>query len=158
MPENPYLPAPNAAQLALPQVQQTKYHLLTISLTVQNFGRQTAEWVEIVHQTRPDFFQLNPRLDYVESTTPAGEHVVKVKSLAPKEWFEIQLLSYRQQPQLLYIRSAVGVAKSLPWMQVRQYPKWVYQLIRLLVLIGTACCVYWLIRLVEVFIRLAHHP
>lgn len=121
-------------------------NVLTHSVTVQNFGRKSAEWVEIVHQRRPEFFQLFPPLDYLESTTPAGEHVLRVKSIAPKEWFTIQFLSFLQRPELLYVRSPIGHASLMPWVVIRQFPAWLGRVAWLLVATGSVFYSYWLIR------------
>lgn len=58
--------------------------LLTHAITIQNLGRKEAKDVEVVHKTRPDFFKLQPALDHVETTTLAGEHIVRVRTLGPK--------------------------------------------------------------------------
>jgi hypothetical protein len=72
--------APNPA-LALPAVNPAppnnpagppNFLLLTQSLTVQNFGRERADRVEIVHRRKPDFFQLHPALNFTENTGPDG--------------------------------------------------------------------------------------
>jgi len=144
-PQPPEAPPPNE-QLVLPQAQPQVFKVLTHSITVQNFGRQTAEWVEIVHRRRPDFFQLYPSLNYTESTTPAGEHVLHVDSLASKNWFTIQFLSHITMPEFLYIKSPAGFASTMNWMPVRKYPQWVYRILQALVLIGSGFCVYWLVR------------
>ena len=141
----PQLPSPNPPAAAT-QAQPTTFKILTHSITVQNFGRKTAEWVEIVHRKRPDFFQFFPSLDYTESATPAGEHVMHVNSLAQNEWFTVQILSYLNMPELLYIRSAAGHATTMPWMYARKFPRWVYLILQLLAVIGSGFCVYWLIR------------
>ena len=156
MPVNQANPQPSTPpQLQLPpsnppsavtQARPATFNILTHSITVQNFGRKTADWVEIVHRKRPDFFQFFPSLNYTESTTPAGEHVLRVDSLAQNEWFTIQVLSYLSMPELLHIRSAVGHATSMPWMYVRKYPRWVYLILQLLVVTGSGFCAYWLIR------------
>lgn len=65
--------------------------LLTQSVTIQNFGRERADWVEVVHAQRPDFFQLNPSLRYTEKTAQNGEYTLRVESLAPKEFFTIPI-------------------------------------------------------------------
>src|SRR5437870_1278829 len=36
--------------------QPPNFLLLTQSVTIQNFGRQRADWIEIVHRRKPDFF------------------------------------------------------------------------------------------------------
>jgi hypothetical protein len=67
-------------------LKNEKVLLQTNSLTVQNVGRKPAEDVEIIHKQRPDFFELYPSIEYQEISNPNGEHVIKVKSLGPKEW------------------------------------------------------------------------
>jgi len=154
------VPLPTGTPASPPTVSPTPkaptFNLLTHSITVQNFGRKTADWVEIVHRKKPDFFQFYPSLNYAESTTPAGEHVLRVNSLAPKEWFTFQVLSYMQQPEFLYIRSNAGHASLMPWMPVRRYRQSVYNIIRLLVLIGSGVSVYWIIKAAIIVQKLAH--
>jgi hypothetical protein len=137
---------PPTTAVAQPSLATGKVNLLTHTLTVQNFGRKTAEWVEIVHRRRPDFFQLYPSLNYAENTTLAGEHVLRINSVAPREWFAIQFLSYQTMPELLYIRSTAGHASLMPWMVVRKLPQWVYQIMLLLLLVGCGLFAYWLIK------------
>jgi hypothetical protein len=137
---------PPALQLPLPQVQSPNFLVRTQSITVQNFGRKSAEWVDIVHRRRPDFFQLYPSLNYSENTTPAGEHVLRINSVAPKEWFALQTLSYLTPPELLYIKSPAGHASPMAWMTVRRYPQWVYIAMQLLIGVGAGVCMYWAIK------------
>lgn len=142
LPGQPQAPPQAAGPAAPPAV----FYIQTHSLTIQNFGRKPAEWVEIVHRGRPDFFQFYPSLNYTESMTPSNEHVLRTESLAPKEFVTLQLLSYLHQPELLYIRSEAGHASAMPSMAVRKYPNWAYAAARLLCLIGAGFSAYWLIR------------
>ncbi len=71
--------SPHQFQFQLPQPPNI---LLTHAITIQNIGRKKAEGIEIVHTSKPSFFQLQPPLNYVESYTPQGEHIVRVDSLA----------------------------------------------------------------------------
>jgi len=128
------------------QLQQPQLVLLTHAITIQNMGRKTAEGIEIVHKSKPDFFKLQPALDYEESTTPAGEHVVRVKSLGPKEFFTIEFLSYATLPELLFIRSSAGHAKPIQIQPQRVFPRWFNLLATLLILIGFGFLVYWLLK------------
>lgn len=128
------------------QLKQPQVALLTHAITIQNIGRKTAEGVEIVHKSRPDFFKLQPALDYEESTTPAGEHVVRVKSLGPKEFFTIEFLSYATLPELQFIRSAAGHAQPIQIQPQRVFPRWWNALAALMFLIGVGFVVYWLLR------------
>ena len=127
--------------------------LLTQSLTIQNFGREKAAWVEIIHAARPDFFQLYPALNFTEHTNPTGEHTLRVESLAPKEYFTIQFLSYTLPPNLSFIRSEAGHASPMPWMTVRKYPKLVYAMLTMATAIGMGFCVYWIAKGVILLVK-----
>jgi hypothetical protein len=127
-------------------VAPAHFLLLTQSVTLQNFGRESVDWVEIVHRRRPDFFQLNPALNYTESTAATGEYTLRVQSLASKEFFTIQFLSYTHMPELAFIRSPAGHASPMPWMIVRKYPRWVHVLMWLVMIIGAGFCAYWIIK------------
>jgi hypothetical protein len=145
----PALPAPAAGAGAAPAAPLVPAHfyLLSQSVTIQNFGRKTAEWVEIAHNRKPDYFQLYPTLNYTENVNAAtGEHTLHVQSLAPGEFFTIQFLCYTHAPQLGFVRSNAGLAKLMPWMTVRKFSKWVYTLIWLAMIIGIGFCAYWLIK------------
>lgn len=151
------LPSPPTTPPPAQPSQALTANLLTHSLTVQNFGRESAKSVEIVHRKRPEYFQFYPSLDYTETTTPAGEHVLRVDSVAPKEWFTIQFLSFLHQPELLYIRSsAEGHASPMPWKVVRQYSQWVNGILWMLMIIGSGFCAYWLIRVGIFLFKLMH--
>jgi hypothetical protein len=129
------------------------FFMRTQAVNIQNLGRKPAEWVEVVHAKRPDFFQLYPALNYTEDTTPNGEHVIRVSSLGPKEYFSIQFLSYMNPPQLLYIRSAAGQGQAIPVMPVRQYPRWANEIMRACMAIGVAFTAYWVIRACEFLLK-----
>jgi hypothetical protein len=153
IPNNQLNSAPSSTQIITPDgsvlappAAPSNYWLLMQALTIQNFGRESAEWVEIAHRQKPDFFQLHPALNYTESTAPSGEHILRVNSLAPREFFTIQFLGFAQKPELAFIRSPAGHASLMPWVTVRKYPRWIYLLLQLVMIAGTAFCVYWIIR------------
>lgn len=121
--------------------------LQTNSLTVQNVGRLPAEEIEIIHQQKPDFFELFPAVEYQELRNPNGEHVIKVKSLGPREWILLQLLSYTNPPVLKNVRWKDGQAK---WVQIqpqRVWPRWVQIAMITVFFVGCGSLAYWLIRL-----------
>lgn len=128
------------------QIPTPRLDLFTHSITIQNIGRKAAEHVEIIHKRRPDFFKLQPALDYEESATPAGEHVVRVKSLGPKELFTIEFLSYATVPELQLIRSKAGQATSIPIQFYRVFPRWYRAILIGLFFIGLGFVIYWLLR------------
>lgn len=142
----PALPGGNQAAGPVPVPTLPHFLLLSQSISIQNFGRECAEWVEIAHRQKPDFFQLDPPLNFTEATTPSGEHHVRVQSLAPKQFFTIQFLSYTHAPELAFIRSPAGYASQMPWWTVRRFPKWVNALLGFLVIAGVSFCAYWIIQ------------
>ena len=122
--------------------------LQTNSVTVQNLGRKPAESIEIVHKTKPDFFQLSPLIPYEEEVTSSGEHVIRVNTLGPKEFFTLQLLSYKTVPVLLNIRSKDGSAKFIEFQLQRIFPKWFQILSVVFLLVGIGFTAYWIIKAV----------
>ncbi len=140
--------SPHQFQFQLPQPPNI---LLTHAITIQNIGRKKAEGIEIVHTSKPSFFQLQPPLNYVESYTPQGEHIVRVDSLGQKEFFTIQFLSMLPVPQLLYIRSTAGHAQAIQTQFQRVFPKWFNLFAVSMMLIGLAFITYWIL-LMGIFI------
>jgi len=120
--------------------------LQTNSLTIQNVGRLPAEEIEIIHKQRPDFFELYPSVEYQESKNPNGEHVIKLKSLGPREWVVVQMLSYKNAPIFSNARWKHGQAKWIQIQPQRVFPRWVITTLNALMLIGAGTIVYWLIR------------
>ncbi len=126
--------------------------LFTHAHTVQNIGRKAAEDIEIFHRSRPDFFKLEPALNYEEYITPAGEHVVKIPNLGPKEFFTIEFLTYKAAylPELLYIRTKDGQSEFIAIQPQRIFPRWFRYLVALFIWIGIGFSVYWLISAIDV--------
>jgi hypothetical protein len=120
--------------------------LVANSLTVQNVGRQAAEDIEIIHKSRPDFFQLSPAVAFEESTTPNDEHVIRLKALGPKEWVFLQLLSYKTVPVLQNVRSKDGQGQFIAIQPQRVFPRWRIVTLQLLFIVGAGTVAYWLIR------------
>lgn len=120
----------------------------TSTLTVQNLGRKAAEEVQVIHQTKIDHFQLNPRRDYTETIAADGTHIINVGSLGPKEWLQIQVLSHVTPPFLVGIRSKDGPAKNVRFHIVRKFSKPVEALFGASVLIGGFAILYWIVRAV----------
>lgn len=118
--------------------------LRTDSLTIQNVGRQPATNVEIIHRSKPDHFQFSTPVAYIEDVTPAGEHVIRIPAIGPKEHINIQLLSYTASPVLLSVRSAEGKALLIQVHLQRRFPRSYMLLLQALLLIGAGFVVYWL--------------
>ncbi len=121
--------------------------LVSNSMSLQNLGRQAAEDIEIIHSLRPDFLQFSPAIAFEQSRTRDGQHVIRVKSLGPKEWVYLQLLSYKTAvPQLQSVRWKGGQGQWIPTQLQRLYPRWHSVGVRILLLIGGGTLAYWIIR------------
>jgi|SRR5882724_1904700 len=158
IPFNQLNPAPNPAPNPVPAlpaapaqnqvgvVAPAQFFVLTQSVTIQNFGRETAEWVEILHRRKPDFFQLQPALNFSEELSPTGEHTLRVKSLGPMEFFTIQFLCTTHRPEASHVRSPAGHASLMPWMIVRRYPRWFYEFMRIMFVAGIGLTAFLIIK------------
>ncbi|MGA2412470.1 MAG: hypothetical protein ABSG46_19050 [Candidatus Binataceae bacterium] len=145
-------------QIPLPEGSDTaSAALLTHAITIQNVGRKSAEGVEIVLRTKPDFFKLQPAMDYTESTTPAGEHLIRVKSLGPREFFTVEFLSYASHPAPLSIRSTAGLGREIPVQTNQSYSPWLGRFSWLFLLSGIGLWIYWLARVAVFVVMGAFH-
>jgi hypothetical protein len=118
----------------------------TDALTIQNIGRQTAKDIEIIHKEKLDHFEFSTPIDFAESTSPSGEHVIKIASLGPKEHINIQLLSHAKLPMLLNVRSAEGQARAIQVQLQRIFSKSIQALAVVLMAIGGGFVLYWVVR------------
>lgn len=126
-----------------------KAHLLTHAITIQNIGRKVAEGVEIVLRKRPNFFKLQPALAYVPSETPDGEHVIRLRSLGPKEFFTIEFLSYVSHPEVLAIRSSSGHAQPITVQAFRPWSRQAVLAFYAVALTGVGFWAYWSARVLR---------
>jgi hypothetical protein len=127
------------------ELKDPKIVLRTDSLTIQNDGREPATSVEIVHKNKPDHFQFSTPIAFTEETTPNGEHVIKIPSLGPKEFVNIQLLSHVQQPILLNVRSSSGPGQLIQVHLQRLWPRWFQFASAGLLLLGLGFLLYWVV-------------
>ena len=97
-------------------------------------------------QGRPDCFDFSPPVPYEEETSTNGHFTFRVRSLAPKESFTLQLLSYTKLPNVLNIRSKAGNAERLPFHIQRIFPSWINLLAVYLMVTGLGLTFYWLLR------------
>ncbi|PMS17834.1 hypothetical protein C0Z18_18480 [Trinickia dabaoshanensis] len=138
-------PAPAAIAQA-PAIVGQGITIRTSTLTVQNLGRKVAENVEIIHQQKPDHFQLFPQRNYSETTAPDGTHVVMIETLARREVIQMQVLSYARAPSLVTVRSKDGPGRNVPFQIYPQLPRSVLYAIQVIMLIGAMMTLYWFVR------------
>jgi len=127
------------------QLKNPNVALRTDSLTIQNVGRHPATNVEIVHKARPDHFQFSTAIDFTESSTPTGEHIIKIASLGPKEFVNLQLMSHTNPAVILNVRCAEGPGQLIQVHLQRFLPRWRQVIAGTLMLIGAGFCLYWVL-------------
>jgi hypothetical protein len=124
-------------------IEEPKNQLQTDSLTIQNAGRKSATNIEIVHKEKPDHFQFSQAISYKEEFNPNGEHIIKIDSLGPKEFLNIQYLSHSKIPALLRVRSDQGSAQLIQVQFQPVHPKWLKFVVGILMLSGFGLLLYW---------------
>lgn len=112
-------------------------------IMVQNLGRLPAENVEIISEASgaPAGYNITPAVDFEVGATSSGRWLVKIPYIAPKELVTLQILNGANIEQ---VRCKGGVAKFVPVMHQRLYPKWANFLAGGLMTIGIFSLVYWI--------------
>ena len=121
--------------------------LLIYAITVHNVARTPARDIEIIHNTRPDYFKLEPALDYVDYVKPSGDHVLCVKSLGSKEFVTVQFLNHVTSAQLRTIKSEAGPAREIDILTQRVYRSWWSGFPALIFVITAGALTYWLVKI-----------
>jgi hypothetical protein len=124
--------------------------VFTHSVVVRNAGKRSATNVRVRHTTLPDF-QIFPVTSYSVNDLPNGKEIL-LPTMAPGEQITISYLYY---PPLTYdaihagIKSDEALAKQVPVLIQRQYPKWMLFAISSLYFIGALTLVYLFTLLVK---------
>ncbi len=117
--------------------------VLTHALGIQNLGWRAARRVEIIHRQRPQFFQIQPAVNFTETTNPSGEHVIAIQSLAPREYVAIQILSTGAIPDLMGVKSEDGPSQQVTTQQQFVISRRRQIVLLLLLIVGFVTAVYW---------------
>jgi len=114
------------------------------ALQIANVGREAAKTVEIIHEQQPQHFKVVQGFNFTAATNQAGQHVITIDSLAPRDWVMIQMLSVgTAPPNLLSIRSADGPSQRKQTRQVFVISKTRQWMFRAFVIIGLATLISW---------------
>jgi len=132
----------SAFQHTLPD--STRAAIYTHTVVLRNTGRKSATNVRLRHAVLPSF-QIFPSVNYSVVDLPDGAKEVLIPTLVPQEQLTI---SYLYFPPLTYegvnagIRSDDGLARQIPVLLQRQYPRWLNALVGLFLLIGLLTAAY----------------
>jgi hypothetical protein len=137
--------APGAAPLPAPTAGTV--NVSTHTLTVQNVGWRPASRIEILHGQAPQLFRFVPQVNFTQGVTPAGEHVITIESLAPREWVALHVLTVGNFPPLRTVRSVEGPSTLVTTRQTFVISKVRRRMLETLIVLGAATAIYWLWRI-----------
>jgi hypothetical protein len=126
---------------------QQNLQIWTHTLSIGNLGWRAAKDVQIIHKSRPQHFQLQPAVLFSEETNPTGEHVIRISSLARREFTFIHIISVGVQPPPVTVKSEDGRSKAMTTRQQFVIPKPRRIVFAGLIIIGFATTVYWVGRI-----------
>ena len=125
--------------------QVTKTKLNSHSIVVFNNGKKTAKNVRVGHNLLPRNFDINPSKACKTERTSGGGKDIKFSTLVPNETVTISYL-YSLPVTFQQINSQVkhdeGLAKLIPVLPTRQYPKWQIRIFKFLILLGIIAFIY----------------
>lgn len=131
----------------------TTNQLHTHSVVVANQGKKTAKGVKIIHDINPENFNVYPQREYEKTDLPEGGAEIKFSRLRPNEQVTVSYLYY---PPVIWtqfntvVKHDDGLAKAIPVILTRQFPKWQLRVLAFLTLLGTVAFIYFIIWLIRV--------
>jgi len=129
------------------QPSQTVY---TKSLLIRNAGKIPVSGAEIVFNWKPMCMNIWPPRHYDEIIEPDSRCTVKFESLAPGEYFGLELLSVnRELPGVLTVRSDQCVAENIVMYPQPIVSAWKRRIVVMLLFAGMGLTVYLLILLLQ---------
>ena len=135
------LPLPN------PAGGQQTVGVSTHALTIQNLGWRIANQVEIIHGQAPQLFRMQPQMNFTQALLPNGEHVITIRTLAPREWVTIQVLTVGPLPPLRVVRSNEGQSTQVTTQQTFVISRARRRVLQVLLILGLATAIYWVWRI-----------
>jgi hypothetical protein len=134
-----------AAQL--PAAVPANFNIYTGSIVVVNAGREPATEIEVTFNWRPDNYNIWPVRPHDTHLSPDNRFTLKFANLAPREQFQVELISPAQLPNVMSVRCRECVGKQVTMRAMRVYPTWVIGLFWAIAFLGIASVIYLLIKL-----------
>jgi hypothetical protein len=138
-------PGGDGPQAPVPLPQNFNIH--TGSIVVSNAGRDPATELEVTFNWRPDNYNIWPVRPYDTHTSPDNRFTLKFANLAPKEWFQVEMISPSELPLILNVRCKECAGKQIGVRPMRVYPTWMVAMFWGFVLLGWAAIIYLAIKL-----------
>ena len=96
---------------------------------------------------KPTTYNIWPSRPYDIHVSPDKRFTLKFANLAPKEFFQVELISPFRLPQVNSVRCKECVGKYIPVRPMRVWPKWVYGIIWGVMLLGVSAIVYFILKI-----------
>lgn len=126
-------------------VEDVEHPILQVrsgQVMIQNLGRKAAEDVQIIAGARgiPAGYNIVPAVEHSSALTSKGQWLLEIPFIAPKELITIQILN---GPNIESIRCRGGAASFVPVIHQRLYPKWLTNLVGVLMTFGIFSLFYF---------------
>ncbi len=127
----------------------------THSVVIKNTGHRSATNVRVSHHQLPDF-NIWPHVAHTVEDLPGGGRDIVIPTLVPNELITI---SYLYFPPLTFdkvhagLKCDQGLARGIPVLIARQYPKWLNRTAVVLMLIGIVTVLYLAYHAVVALVR-----
>ena len=126
----------------------------TLSCFILNAShRVPATEVELIFNWRPENYNVWPMRPYEEHTSPDGRFTLKFANLAPREQFQVELLTTTKLPEILNLRSKECVGKRIAMRPMQAFPNWVNWTAFVLMLLGLASIIYAVLKVFSLLAR-----
>jgi hypothetical protein len=125
-----------------PQTAPQPFLIHAVTLVLANRGRSAATNVEVTFNWRPDNFEIWPARPFDHVTNPDGRFTLRFANLAPREQFQIEILTPYNMPNVLNVRCPECVGQQIPLQPMRVFPRWFVAISWSLLFLGLAAVVY----------------
>jgi len=120
----------------------------TQQISVQNFGRVPLKDVEVVLNYPPQHFEIWAPRQYDTKQMPDNRLAIIIPNIAGNETLSISMLdTISELPVVVNVRSESGLGRQIDMMTVIRFPRWVYSLVYLLIIIGISTVCYFLLEI-----------
>jgi hypothetical protein len=127
----------------------------THSVVLRNTGRQSATNVRLSHHHLPDFVIL-PAVQHTTEDVPNSGRDILIPTLVPGQQIIISYL-YFEPTNFTNINAGIrcdeGLARQIPVILQRQYPRWAIRAVTLFNVIGIVTVIYFLVEAIRAFLR-----
>lgn len=139
--------AQGAGAVPVPAQVPATFNVHTGSIVVFNEGRLPATELEVTFNWMPQNFNIWPVRPFETATSADQRFTLKFSNLAPRELFQIEMISSVALPAILNVRSKECVGKQINMRPMIIYKPWITAMLGTMVFFGFASVIYVFIKL-----------